>query len=55
MEDRQINDFYEAQRHIQSAMMGDTPVKTGQIDNVLIMYRIMIESIIEYLSQCAID
>ena len=38
MEDRQINDFYEAWRHIQSAMMGDTPVKTGQsrqcIDNV---------------------
>ena len=38
MEDRQINDFYEAQRHIQSAMMGDTPVKTGKnrqcIDNV---------------------
>ena len=38
MEDRQINDFYEACRHIQSAMMGDTPVKTGQnrqcIDNV---------------------
>ena len=38
MEDRQINDFYEAQRHIQSAMKGDTPVKTGQnrqcIDNV---------------------
>ena len=37
MEDRQINDFYEAQRHIQSAMMGDTPVKTVQniqyIDN----------------------
>ena len=37
MEDRQINDFYEAQRHIQSAMKGDTPVKTGQnrqcIDN----------------------
>ena len=30
MEDRQINDFYEAQRHIQSAMMGDTPVKTVQ-------------------------
>ena len=24
MEDSQINDFYEAQRHIQSAMMGDT-------------------------------
>ena len=38
MEDRQINGFYEAQRHIQSAMMGDTPAKTGQnrqyIDNV---------------------
>ena len=38
MEDRQINDFYEGQRHIQSAMMGDTPVKTVQnrqyIDNV---------------------
>ena len=30
MEDRQINDFYEARRHIQSAMMGDTPVKTVQ-------------------------
>ena len=38
MEDRHINDFYEACRHIQSTMMGDTPVKTGQnrqcIDNV---------------------
>ena len=38
MEDRQITDFYEAQRHIQSTMMGDTPVKTVQnrqyIDNV---------------------
>ena len=38
MEDRQITDFYEAQKHIQSAMMGDTPVKTVQnrqyIDNV---------------------
>ena len=37
IEDRQINDFYEARRHIQSTMMGDTPVKTGQnrqcIDN----------------------
>ena len=30
MEDRQINDFYEVRRHIQSAMMGDTPIKTGQ-------------------------
>ena len=38
MEDRQITDFYEAQRHIQSAIMGDTPVKTVQnrqyIDNM---------------------
>ena len=38
MEDRQINDFYEARRHIQSTMKGDTPTKTGQnrqcIDNV---------------------
>ena len=38
MEDRQINDFYAAQRHIQNTMMGDTPVKTVQnrqcIDNV---------------------
>ena len=38
MEDRQITDFYEAQRHIRSAMMGDTPIKTVQnrqyIDNV---------------------
>ena len=38
MEDKQINDFYEARRHIQSAMISDTPVKTGQnrqcIDNI---------------------
>ena len=38
MEDRQINDFYKARRHIQGAMKGDTPVKTGQnkqcIDNI---------------------
>ena len=38
MEDRQITYYYEAQRHIQSAMMGDTPVKTVQnrqyIDNM---------------------
>ena len=30
MEDRQINDFYEARRHIQSTMKGDTPIKTGK-------------------------
>ena len=29
IEDRQINDFYEARRHIQSTMKGDTPTKTG--------------------------
>ena len=38
MEDRQINDYYEVRRHIQSAMKGDTPIKTGQnrqcIDNI---------------------
>ena len=38
MEYRQIHDFYEAWRHIQSAMEGDTPMKTGQnrqyIENV---------------------
>ena len=53
MEDKQINYFYEARRHIQSAMMGDTPVKTVQnrqcIDNV----SDMIVSTIEFISQCA--
>ena len=38
MECKQISDFYEAWRHIHSAMDGDTPIKTGQnrqcIDNV---------------------
>ena len=38
MEDRQINDFYKARRHIQIAMKGDTPIRTGQnrqcIDNI---------------------
>ena len=38
MEYKQISDFHEARRHIQSAMEGDTPIKTGQnrqcIDNV---------------------
>ena len=55
MEDRQINDFYEAQRHIQSAMMGDTPVKQCKMASVLTMCLIMIVSIIEFLSQCATD
>ena len=30
MEYKQIRDYYEAQRHIQSAMEGDTPTKTSQ-------------------------
>ena len=38
MEYKQIRDYYEARRHIQSAMEGDTPTKTSQnrqcIDNV---------------------
>ena len=38
MEYKQIYDYYEAWRHIQSAMEGDTPVKTSHnrqcIDNV---------------------
>ena len=38
MEHKQISDYYEAWRHIQSAMEGDTPTKTSQnrqcIDNV---------------------
>ena len=38
MKDRQITDYYQPQRHIQSAMMNDNPVKTVQnrqyIDNV---------------------
>ena len=38
MEDRQITDYYEAWRQIQSAMKGDTPIKTEQnrqcIDNI---------------------
>ena len=29
MEYREITDYYKARRHIQSAMKGDTPVKTG--------------------------
>ena len=37
MEYKQTSDYYEAQRHIQSTMEGDTPIKTGQnrqcIDN----------------------
>ena len=55
MEDRQINDFFEARTHIQSAMMGDTPVKQYKIDSVLIMCLIMIVNTIDLLSQCTTD
>ena len=38
MDHKQIHDYYEARRHIQSTMKGDTPTKTSQnrqcIDNV---------------------
>ena len=38
MEYKQTRDYYEARRHIQSTMEGDTPIKTGQnrqcIDNI---------------------
>ena len=38
MEDRKITDYYQAQKHIQSTMMGDTPAKMAQnrqyIDNM---------------------
>ena len=38
MEYKKTSDYYEARRHIQSAMEGDTPIKAGQnrqcIDNV---------------------
>ena len=38
MEHKQIRDYYETWRHIQSTMEGDTPTKTGQntqcIDNI---------------------
>ena len=52
MEDSQITDFYEAERHIQSAMMGDTPVKTVQNRQYMTMCPIMIVSTIEFESQC---
>ena len=53
MEDRQITEYYQAQRHIQSAMMGDSLVKKCKIDSILIMCPIMIVSTIEFQSQCA--
>ena len=52
MEDRQITDYYQAQRHIQSTMMGDTLVNQCKIDSILITCPIMIVSSIEFQSQC---
>ena len=37
MEYKQIHDYYEARRHIQSAMEGDTPIKTSQNVNVNVL------------------
>ena len=37
MQYKQTHDYYEARRHIQSAMEGDTPIKQVRIDNVLTM------------------
>ena len=37
MEYKQTCDYYEARRHIQSTMEGDTPIKIGQNNNVLTM------------------
>ena len=54
MDDRQITDYYQAQRHIQSTIMGDTPVKVVQ-NSTLIKCPIMIMSSIEFQSQCAIS
>ena len=34
MENKQIYDYYETRRLIQSTMEGDTPIKTSIIDNV---------------------
>ena len=38
MEYTQISDYYEARRHIQSAMEGDTPIKTGQNRQCIYIY-----------------
>ena len=53
MEDRQIDEYYKAQRQIYSAMMGDTPVKHYTTDSTLITYPLMIVSYKEFQSQCA--
>ena len=52
MEDRQIMDFYEAQRHIQSTMIGDTPVKTVQNRQYIDNMSDYDSDTIEFQSQC---
>ena len=48
MQYKQTRDYNEARRHIQSAMEGDTPIKTGQNRKCIDNYEILTESIIEY-------
>ena len=55
MEDRQINEYYKAQRQIYSTMMGDTPVKQYTTDSTLITYPLMIVRYKEFQSQCTIN
>ena len=52
MEDRQMDEYYKAQRQIYSAIMGDTPVKQYTTDSILITYPLMIVSYKEFHSQC---
>ena len=52
MEDRQIDEYFKAQRQIYSAMMGDTPVKQYTTDSTLITYPLMIVRYKEFQSQC---
>ena len=52
MEDRQIDEYYKAQRQIYSTMMDDTPVKQYTTDSTLITYPFMIVRYKEFQSQC---
>ena len=53
MKDRQIDEYYKAQRQIHSAMMGDTLKRQYTTDSILTKYLIMIVSYKEFQSQCA--
>ena len=55
MEDRQIDEYYKAQRQIYSTMMGDTPVKQYTTDSTLIAYPLMTVRYKEFQSQCTIS